>query len=269
MSKGQQESIKIGFAYVGVVLGAGFSTGQEILQFFSNFGTMSYWAVLLSALVIMFLGRQVAKFGHVLDAESHLEPIKVMFGDTLGRIIDYILIFFLYGVMIIMLAGGGNEWSHWIYTALSLLVVSCPCALVISVPLTFFGGIGGAAKAGVLIKGADVFSPYMHATVAAFDKTGTITEGKFSVVECTLAEKDLALVAAAESRFTHPIARSVTAYYTSLGDETPACEHAEDVAFWREAQQDPDLAIAAHPPHEDSAEARRPRRRRRRRTASS
>ncbi|WP_051021705.1 hypothetical protein [Salinicoccus carnicancri] len=63
MSKGQQESIKIGFAYVGVVLGAGFSTGQEILQFFSNFGTMSYWAVLLSALVIMFLGRQVAKFG--------------------------------------------------------------------------------------------------------------------------------------------------------------------------------------------------------------
>lgn len=130
----------------------------------------------------------------------------------------------------IMLAGGDNEWSHWIYTALSLLVVSCPCALVISVPLTFFGGIGGAAKAGVLIKGADVFSPYMHATVAAFDKTGTITEGKFSVVECTLAEKDLALVAAAESRFTHPIARSVTAYYTSLGDETPACEHAEDVA---------------------------------------
>ena len=94
----------------------------------------------------------------------------------------------------IMLAGGGNEWSHWIYTALSLLVVSCPCALVISVPLTFFGGIGGAAKAGVLIKGADVFSPYMHATVAAFDKTGTITEGKFSVVECTLAEKDLSLI---------------------------------------------------------------------------
>ncbi len=112
MSSGQQESIKIGFAYVGVVLGAGFSTGQEILQFFSNFGTMSYAAVLLSALVIMFLGRQVAKFGHVLDAESHLEPIKVMFGDTLGRIVDYILIFFLYGVMIIMLAGGGSAMEQ-------------------------------------------------------------------------------------------------------------------------------------------------------------
>lgn len=108
MSKGQQESIKIGFAYVGVVLGAGFSTGQEILQFFSNFGTMSYAAVLLSAAVIMFLGRQVAKFGHVLDAESHLEPIKVLFGNRLGRIVDYVLIFFLYGVMIIMLAGGGS-----------------------------------------------------------------------------------------------------------------------------------------------------------------
>lgn len=108
MSKGQQDSIKIGFAYVGVVLGAGFSTGQEILQFFSNFGMMSYAAVLLSAAVIMFLGRQVAKFGHVLDAESHLEPIKMLFGNFLGRIIDYVLIFFLYGVMVIMLAGGGS-----------------------------------------------------------------------------------------------------------------------------------------------------------------
>ncbi|HIW12368.1 MAG TPA: hypothetical protein H9891_04335 [Candidatus Salinicoccus stercoripullorum] len=145
MSKGQQESIKIGFAYVGVVLGAGFSTGQEILQFFSNFGTMSYWAVLLSALVIMFLGRQVAKFGHVLDAESHLEPIKVMFGDTLGRIIDYILIFFLYGVMIIMLAGGGSALEQsfgvpaWLGSFIMMIAVMITLTLGFSKILSALG----------------------------------------------------------------------------------------------------------------------------------
>ena len=106
----QQEPLKIGFAYVGVVLGAGFSTGQEMLQFFTNYGTMSYWAVILSGLVIMFIGRQASKLGNRLDAESHLEPINEMFGERLGKIIDYILIFFLYGVMVIMLAGAGSAF---------------------------------------------------------------------------------------------------------------------------------------------------------------
>ncbi len=127
----------------------------------------------------------------------------------------------------VMLSGGGNVWGQWIYTALSLLVVSCPCALVISVPLTFFGGIGGAAKLGALVKGADAFSPFRRATVIAFDKTGTITEGKFSVVECTLGELDTRLAAAAESMFNHPIAKSVAAYRETDGLE---CENAEDIA---------------------------------------
>lgn len=127
----------------------------------------------------------------------------------------------------VMLSGGGNVWGQWIYTALSLLVVSCPCALVISVPLTFFGGIGGAAKLGALVKGADAFSPFRRATVIAFDKTGTITEGKFSVVECTLGELDTRLAAAAESMFNHPIAKSVAAYRDTGALE---CENAEDIA---------------------------------------
>ncbi|KIH69790.1 YkvI family membrane protein [Salinicoccus roseus] len=108
----QQEPLKIGFAYVGVVLGAGFSTGQEMLQFFTNYGTMSYWAVILSGLVIMFIGRQASKLGNRLEAESHLEPINEMFGERLGKIIDYILIFFLYGVMVIMLAGAGSAFHE-------------------------------------------------------------------------------------------------------------------------------------------------------------
>ncbi len=129
--------------------------------------------------------------------------------------------------LVVTLTGGGNAWGQWIYTALSLLVVSCPCALVISVPLTFFGGIGGAAKLGVLVKGADTFSPFRRATIMAFDKTGTITEGRFSVVECTLGEVDTRLAAAAESMFTHPIARSVAEYRDT---EDLECGNAEDIA---------------------------------------
>lgn len=129
MSSGQKDAVKIGFAYVGVVLGAGFSTGQEILQFFSNFGTMSYAAVLLSALVIMFIGRQAAKLGHSMDADSHLGPIKLLFGERLGAVVDYVLIFFLYGVMIIMLAGGGSAFEEsfgipaWIGSFIMMLAV--------------------------------------------------------------------------------------------------------------------------------------------------
>ncbi|WP_411843757.1 hypothetical protein [Salinicoccus sp. HZC-1] len=145
MSKGQQDSIKIGFAYVGVVLGAGFSTGQEILQFFSNFGTMSYAAVLLSALVIMFLGRQASKLGNVLDAESHLEPINVLFGERLGKIVDYVLIFFLYGVMIIMLAGGGSAFEEsfgvpaWLGSLLMMFAVMITLSMGFDKILTALG----------------------------------------------------------------------------------------------------------------------------------
>lgn len=132
----------------------------------------------------------------------------------------------------IMISGGGNAWGEWIYHALALLVVSCPCALVISVPLTFFGGIGGAAKRGVLIKGADCFSPYAKATAIAFDKTGTITEGRFSVSEIGVkSNEDVFLIAAAESKFNHPIAKSITEYARTLGDSSShVCEKAEDVA---------------------------------------
>jgi len=112
LSSDNKDAIKIGFAYVGVVLGAGFSTGQEILQFFTNFGVMSYAAVILSAVVIMFIGRQAAKLGNRLDANSHLGPTKLLFGEKLGAVVDYVLVFFLYGVMIIMLAGGGSAFNE-------------------------------------------------------------------------------------------------------------------------------------------------------------
>ncbi|MBQ5783272.1 MAG: cadmium-translocating P-type ATPase [Oscillospiraceae bacterium] len=96
-------------------------------------------------------------------------------------------------------------WSQWVYRALSFLVVSCPCALVISVPLSFFGGLGGASKAGVLIKGSNYLEALAQVETVVFDKTGTLTEGRFAIVE-TVGENVVSIAALAESASTHPIA---------------------------------------------------------------
>ena len=96
-------------------------------------------------------------------------------------------------------------YADWIYKALGFLVISCPCALVISVPLSYFGGIGRCAKFGILIKGSTCLDELALANVAAFDKTGTITEGAFSIKSYP-DEKTLALAAAAERFSSHPIA---------------------------------------------------------------
>ena len=106
----------------------------------------------------------------------------------------------------------GNA-AEWVRRALTFLVVSCPCALVISVPLSFFGGIGGAAREGVLIKGANYLEALAAVDTLVFDKTGTLTKGSFAVTEVSargISEEELlALAAAAESRSAHPVARSI------------------------------------------------------------
>ena len=111
---------------------------------------------------------------------------------------------------------GLMAWERSIYSALCFLVISCPCALVISVPLSFFAGIGRASREGVLVKGGNHLETLAEAQIVAFDKTGTLTEGRFSVSDCLLAEgisreKLLELAALAECRSTHPIAQSILA----------------------------------------------------------
>ncbi len=110
-----------------------------------------------------------------------------------------------------------QPWAVWVQRALVFLVVSCPCALVVSVPLTFFGGIGGASRCGILVKGAGYMETIAKAKTVVFDKTGTLTKGSFTVTHIVPAqgtEEDLlALAAAAESFSHHPIAQSVVAAY--------------------------------------------------------
>lgn len=107
----------------------------------------------------------------------------------------------------------GALFSDWLYRALIFLVVSCPCALVISIPLGFFGGIGGASKKGILVKGSNYLESLSKVTAIAFDKTGTLTKGNFvvhDIVTASLSKDELLEVAAlAESHSSHPIAASI------------------------------------------------------------
>ncbi len=110
-----------------------------------------------------------------------------------------------------------NDWQKWIYQALTFLVISCPCALVISVPLAYFAGIGAASRRGVLIKGANYLEMLSGLTTVALDKTGTLTRGAFTVTEIHPVDVDAAellrLAAHAESISSHPISRSLQGAY--------------------------------------------------------
>ena len=111
----------------------------------------------------------------------------------------------------------GTTWSDWLHRALIFLVISCPCALVISVPLSFFGGIGRASQLGILVKGSNYFEALAHTELAVFDKTGTLTQGTFSVTavhpaEAAISEDQLLTYAAlAEQWSDHPISQSLRA----------------------------------------------------------
>ncbi len=125
-----------------------------------------------------------------------------------------------------------GDWRQWITTALTFLVISCPCALVISVPLTYFSGIGGASRRGILIKGANYLETLAQADIAVFDKTGTLTRGAFTVTEIHAANGNerelLSLAAAVETFSTHPIAQSLR---DACGaDNEKIAENVEEIA---------------------------------------
>ena len=111
----------------------------------------------------------------------------------------------------------GGSWSEWVHRALIFLVISCPCALVISVPLSFFGGIGGASRQGILVKGANYLEALAGAEIVVFDKTGTLTKGVFNVTAIhpdTCSEERLLEIAALAERYSeHPISRSIREAY--------------------------------------------------------
>lgn len=129
----------------------------------------------------------------------------------------------------------GQSWSDWIERGLTFLVVSCPCALVISVPLSFFGGIGGASRLGVLVKGGNYLEALSHTETVVFDKTGTLTNGSFNVVAVhpdAAAEVNpdliLSIAAHAEAYSDHPIAVSVKEAFTGEIDQSRIADVREE-----------------------------------------
>ena len=174
-----------------------------------------------------------------LTSQIDVQVTKVFYDSTVSKILDlvenasskksqaenFITKFAKYytptvvGVAVLLAIIGGavsKDWYTWIYRGLSFLVVSCPCALVVSVPLSFFAGIGSASRQGILIKGSNYLEMLDRANVFVFDKTGTLTKGNFAVtaVEPEIDKDEvLRLAAIAERDSNHPIARSIVGCY--------------------------------------------------------
>lgn len=145
----------------------------------------------------------------------------------------------------------GASFSEWIYRALVFLVISCPCALVISIPLGFFGGIGGASKHGVLVKGGNYLEALAEVDTVVFDKTGTLTKGVFGVTEIhpapNIDKDDLLLYAAiAESQSTHPIATSIIKAYDGEIDKNLIKTYREMPGHGIEVETDSHLILAGN-----------------------
>lgn len=125
-------------------------------------------------------------------------------------------------------------FSEWLYRALVFLVISCPCALVISVPLGYFAGIGAASRAGILFKGGNYLEAITKINIVAFDKTGTLTTGQFSVEKigngCAENTELLSLMASAELNSSHPLAKALVSHVRSQRIEIPAAENMQEIA---------------------------------------
>ena len=154
----------------------------------------------------------------VQNAGSRKAPTE-NFITKFARVYTPVVVFLAIGLAVLPpLFIKGALLSDWFYRALIFLVISCPCALVVSIPLSFFGGIGGASKNGILVKGGNYLEALNSVSTVVFDKTGTLTEGVFKVTEVKPAQnlsqsKLLEYAALAESFSNHPIAKSIIQAY--------------------------------------------------------
>ena len=159
----------------------------------------------------------VAKILDLVENASDKKGKTENFISRFARYYTPIVVFAAIALAILPPLGTGQPFSVWIYRALTFLVISCPCALVISIPLSFFGGIGGASKIGVLVKGSNYLESLAHTEVVVFDKTGTLTKGSFAVSQIKAIdmkeEQLLELAAYAEDYSNHPISQSIQKAY--------------------------------------------------------
>ena len=165
----------------------------------------------------------VAKILELVENASSRKAKAENFITRFARVYTPAVVFLALALALIPPVAAGQSWSVWVYRACSFLVVSCPCALVISVPLSFFGGLGAASKQGILMKGSNFLEAMGNLDTVVFDKTGTLTTGKFAVTDVEPAgigrRELLELAAYAECHSTHPIALSVLEAYRGMNGE--------------------------------------------------
>lgn len=211
-------------------------TGDEVIS-----GCVNTSGLLKIRVTKPYSDSTVAKILELVENSSENKAKSENFITRFARVYTPIVVFAALAIGVIPplamgIAGGtlgdGAMWSDWIHRALTFLVVSCPCALVISVPLSYFGGIGGAARRGIMVKGANFLEALAKAHTFVFDKTGTLTKGSFAVTEVVPAGMTegelLSLCAAAEKFSNHPIAVSIVKAAES-GGAVPKAENAEEI----------------------------------------
>lgn len=172
-----------------------------------------------------FAESSVQKILDLVENASTRKAKTEKFITTFARYYTPAVVLITLGIALIPPLLMGGDWREWLYRAMTILVISCPCALVISVPLGYFGGIGGASRHGILVKGANYLEALTDVRTVIFDKTGTLTQGVFEVnkIQATTGYTEsqiLEIAATAEAHSNHPIAKSIREKFGNAIDQT-------------------------------------------------
>ena len=193
------------------------NAGQNIVS-----GSINLTGVLKVQTTKLFDDSTVAKILELVENASSRKAKAEAFITRFARVYTPAVVILAALLAVLPPLALGGAWSTWVYRACSFLVVSCPCALVISVPLSFFGGLGAASRQGILMKGSNYLEAMGSLDTAVFDKTGTLTTGKFEVTDVAPVhgsrEELLELAALGEHNSNHPIAQSVKQAYGKEAD---------------------------------------------------
>lgn len=201
-------------ALTGESIPASLSAGDEILS-----GSINIDGMLKIKAIKAYSESTVSRIMEMIEDANGKKSKTEKFISRFAKIYTPIVCLIALLIIVVPPLFFGGDWSEWAYRGLSALVVSCPCAIVISIPLGFFGGLGACSKQGILIKGSNYLEMLAKFNIGVFDKTGTITSGKFEFVSCECvrchcADKAehrelISLIAACEKYSNHPIAKSI------------------------------------------------------------
>ncbi len=234
-------------ALTGESVPRGVSTGEKVLA-----GMVNQSGMLKIEVTSLFKDSSISK---IMDLTENALNRKTKTEKFITKFAKYYTPFVVFGALAVAvippLFVTGATFSEWIYRALILLVISCPCALVISIPLGYFGGVGASSKKGILIKGSNFLDSLSKLKTVVFDKTGTLTKGVFKVKEVVPAngmkkEELLLLASLAESHSNHPIAKSIIEYYEGEIDLSKIDSYEEIAGYGVKVRVDGDIVVVGN-----------------------